>query len=237
MQVSSRWSLDRLSVADLLTSGGASVINPLDYPGWIAHTEAFNINRQRFLQSSYFHLSQHRQSGELNSQPTDVHYERHLARMRGLVSHAFGVCIDVGCGDTRIGAALLPKGCQYLGVDPFASDEDPHRLYGFAELLPLADQSVDCVVFNTSLDHVLDFVTALTEARRVIRPGGEIYVASLVWNDNFSLVPDDIHFHHFRYFELLGGLEFSGFRVLSVDEYPYKDDAHRRGAYIRAAVE
>lgn len=47
---------------------------------------------------------------------------------------------------------------------------------GSADRLPLADDSVDAVVFSLVLCSVPDQATALAEARRVLRPGGEVRV-------------------------------------------------------------
>ncbi|MEE8270477.1 MAG: class I SAM-dependent methyltransferase, partial [Alphaproteobacteria bacterium] len=51
-------------------------------------------------------------------------------------------------------------------------------LFGYGQDLPLADGSVDLVVFFNSLHHVpvADQPRALAEAARVLRPGGRVYV-------------------------------------------------------------
>ena len=47
---------------------------------------------------------------------------------------------------------------------------------GTAERLPIADGTADAVVFTLVLCTVNDQVQALAEARRVLRPGGELRV-------------------------------------------------------------
>ena len=82
----------------------------------------------------------------------------------------------------------------------------------------------------TSLDHVLDHHAALDEAWRVLRPGGRLYLASLVWSERAELYRDHVHFHHFREFELFGAL--ARFRLDTVQRYPWKDDTHRSALYL-----
>jgi ubiquinone/menaquinone biosynthesis C-methylase UbiE len=89
---------------------------------------------------------------------------------------------------------------------------------------------VDNVCLLTSLDHVLDHHAALDEAHRVLRPGGRLYLASLVWHERAELYRDHVHFHHFREFELFGAL--ARFVVDTVARYPWKGDTHRTALYL-----
>lgn len=49
-------------------------------------------------------------------------------------------------------------------------------LCGYAEKLPLADESVDFIFSHTVFEHVTDLRAALSECRRVLRPGGSILI-------------------------------------------------------------
>jgi len=187
-----------------------------------------------FLQ--YFYLSTVKQSGDIgaiNASVGDVHYKRHLFRMRELLSSAEGVVLDVGCDDPTIGASLLPESVSYLGLDPFSSNADGLRLVGVGECLPICDASVDGVVFKTSLDHILDWRKAIDEAYRVLRPGGVVFICSLAWSKNAELFNDSVHFHHFREDELLLGLQ--RFELISLTRYDYKGNEHRHGVYLAAS--
>jgi hypothetical protein len=88
------------------------------------------------------------------------------------------------------------------------------------------------VLFNTTLDHILDWHRAVDEALRVLVRGGQMIIASLIWTADADLLGDSVHFHHFRDYEILGAL--SAMAVERVVRYDYKGDRHRHGMYVRA---
>ena len=180
----------------------------------------------------YFSLASFRHSGDINAPSDDVHFQRHLHRMHEFVRPCHGLIVDVGCDDAAIGASLFAEGSVYLGVDPFSHHPAPFRLIGVAEFLPIRSASVDVVVFNTTLDHIFDWHRGVEEAHRVLKPGGQLVIATLVWTERADLLGDAVHFHHFRDYEIFGGL--SGFEIEAVARYAYKSDSHRHGLYVRA---
>lgn len=182
-----------------------------------------------FLQ--YFQLSYIKQSGEgINAAYDNVHYQRHLFRMKEFLSQCQGVVLDVGCDHIPISQSLFPSSCQYVGLDPFAQNKEHFRLIGVGERLPFQNASVDHVCFNTSLDHILDYQQALDEAKRVLKPGGTLCLATLIWTKQAHLLGDHVHFHHFRDHAILGPLE--GMTVLQEKRYGYKGEKHRHGLYL-----
>ena len=188
-------------------------------------------------QLQYFYLSQVKQAGvvsEINASADDVHYQRHLFRMKQFLATAKGLVLDVGCDDPDIGRGLLPEGGKYVGLDPFCKRESPFRIIGFGENLPFCDATFNAVVFNTSLDHILDWRRALNEAYRVLVPGGELYLSTLIWTDRADLVSDAVHFHHFRNYEIFGALKDCGLFPISERRYDYKGATHRHGLYVSA---
>jgi ubiquinone/menaquinone biosynthesis C-methylase UbiE len=102
-----------------------------------------------------------------------------------------GTLVDVGCGTGSFAIAFCGQrpDAELIGVDG-----DPEILAlarrksraeaidwreGLAEDLPLADQSVDVLTMSLMLHHLLpaDKHAALSEARRVLRPGGHLCIA------------------------------------------------------------
>jgi 2-polyprenyl-3-methyl-5-hydroxy-6-metoxy-1,4-benzoquinol methylase len=108
--------------------------------------------------------------------------------------------LDVGCGGGSLARALSAHGAHVIGVEiseeqlapAIARDGGSGACYlvGRAQELPLNDGSVDVVLFMRALHHVppADLTLALREARRVLRPGGAVYVAEpLAQGDYFAL--------------------------------------------------
>src|ERR1700720_4419682 len=89
---------------------------------------------------------------------------KHLDRLAALVPVEGRRIVDVGCGDGALVRALARRGGKVTGLEidaralgpalsaPTVADE--RYLEGRAEALPLADRSVDMVVFFNSLHHV-----------------------------------------------------------------------------------
>ena len=116
--------------------------------------------------------------------------------------------VDVGCGGGALVRALTERGARVTGIEISESQLAPaleqdsasgaRYLIGRAERLPLDDASVDVIVFMRSLHHVpvADLDGALAQARRVIRPGGAVYVAEPLAEGDFfeltRLVEDEV---------------------------------------------
>jgi len=109
---------------------------------------------------------------------------------------------DIGCGLGGLARLLAEQGAaSVVGIDPgaeaiAAARSVPHPpqvrfLAGFAEALPLPDSSLDLAVFFNSFHHIPAEVMlrALSEAARVLAPGGLLYVSEPVAEgSHFALV-------------------------------------------------
>jgi SAM-dependent methyltransferase len=95
----------------------------------------------------------------------------------GHFAELHGTVLDVGCG---IGdaAPYVPSTevANYIGLDPL-DGRGGHGfdfIQGIGEQLPIRDAVFDYVVSATSLDHVVEPDRVLSEARRVLKPGGRL---------------------------------------------------------------
>ena len=118
-----------------------------------------------------------------------------------------GRILDVGCGDgiTDLGIALR-TGCEELvGIDPFRGYERlpeilaanglgvdlvPENLRFMPEsgnALPFPDSSFDVLVSWGSVDHIAGgYLKALDEMRRVLKPGGLLFIHPGLYYSNFG---------------------------------------------------
>lgn len=104
------------------------------------------------------------------------------------------VIVDVGCGTGATASALRSLG-RVIGVDfsPLALRACTTRgldwlLRAGAEAIPLATNSVDAVVATDIVEHLDDDVAALTEFRRILKPGGHAIVTvpayQFLWSEH-----------------------------------------------------
>jgi len=89
-----------------------------------------------------------------------------------------GRVLDVGCGPQPWPAYFRGHTARtrFVGVDPLIEGSSAQylQLRAVAEYLPFVSDVFDHVVFATSLDHFVDPVRALGEARRTCRLNGQI---------------------------------------------------------------
>jgi SAM-dependent methyltransferase len=156
-----------------------------------------------------------------------------ISMLEHLVEPAGKDVVDIGCGGGGLVRELVRLGARVVGVEiseqqlasALARDHmvGARYLVGSGQELPLEDASIDLAVFMRTLHHVpaADLTRALREARRVLRPGGMVYVAEPQAEGDFyaltSLVEDELEVRQAAQSALaqagLAGLE----RVSTVD--------------------
>jgi dTDP-4-amino-4,6-dideoxygalactose transaminase/glycosyltransferase involved in cell wall biosynthesis/SAM-dependent methyltransferase len=130
---------------------------------------------------------------------------------------AAGALLEIGCGQGKL-RFHLPAGVHYYGCDTLAR-EGVRGAFPFvaacAESLPYADQSFDAVVFYAVLIHVFDVDRALSEAARILKPGGRLYLQEC-YDD-----PNPIHMTHFSGASLVRRVSehFNVIRSQAANEY------------------
>jgi ubiquinone/menaquinone biosynthesis C-methylase UbiE len=132
--------------------------------------------------------------------------------------------LDLGCGDGRLSAELDAGELVVADVSEVALERARSRLPG-AELvklepdtpLPLADNDFDLVLCAETLEHVRDVQLLLSEARRVLRSGGELALTTPA-TGRLMATPDPLS-PHIRFFtrrSLRRLLEDLGFEVVEL---------------------
>lgn len=112
-----------------------------------------------------------------------------------------GLVLDMGCGNGRYlgksyedaGYIYIDPKNQIIGLDPLESYEERFPVINArGEKIPLQDNIVDAVVLATSMDHIVTPIRMLKEIKRVLKPGGSLFM----WNAVMSnAVINPGHFH------------------------------------------
>jgi len=104
-----------------------------------------------------------------------------------------GPVLDAGCGEGRL-ASLLARGTTWVGLDtsPTQLAANPFRplIRGELSALPFVDAAFAEVAHLWCLYHVEDPVVAITEAKRVLRPGGRYYACTAARDTDPEIVPE-----------------------------------------------
>jgi len=95
-------------------------------------------------------------------------------------AHARGRLLDVGCGEKPYAPLFRDLVDEHVGVD---HPESIHPLSAVDVLataydIPLEDASFDTVLMTEVLEHLEEPARAIAEARRLLRPGGNLILST-----------------------------------------------------------
>jgi len=142
-----------------------------------------------------------------------------------------GRYLDVGSGDGSNVAALGKLGMLAEGVEPRAAAAEYCRAGGLnvrtgtLEEATFPDDSFDCLSLNHVLEHVPEPIDLIRECRRVLKPGGTLFVGvpnfralmrNVVGKTWIGLDPPR-HLHQFQEDSLRSVFEKAGMRVESIE--------------------
>ncbi len=156
-----------------------------------------------------------------------------------------GIVLDIGVGPQKCPTHIEYNEKEhvfFVGIDPLKGDQprDFAFVEALGEYLPFKDELFDQVLFVTSLDHFIDPVTALMEAKRVMKKSGEICVwlgekdkntpkpiVSPEWYSKLQIpegAEDPFHFRRFSIEEFksylpLAGLAITESKIIEVDQW------------------
>jgi 2-polyprenyl-6-hydroxyphenyl methylase / 3-demethylubiquinone-9 3-methyltransferase len=106
------------------------------------------------------------------------------------------VLVDLGCGGGLLAPHVAPLGYSHVGVDLTRSALGLARSHGVAAIqgdvgaVPLANDLADVVCAGEILEHVSDPSRVVSEACRILRPGGTLVIDTIAatWLAGFLVV-------------------------------------------------
>lgn len=172
---------------------------------------------------------------------------------RKLLGPVGGTVLDLGCGPGHLSAELsttarvvaVDREAAMLAVTRERAGTDVVCLQAEAAALPLADAVVDAAAVVQVLEYVPDVPLALTELRRVLRPGGRAVLVdtdwrSCVWHSDERDRTDRVlrlwedHFVHPQLPAVLPGLaRAAGFDDVTVHALPLMETDTTSDTYSR----
>jgi len=191
----------------------------------------------------------------------DHNFERQLPVFLELLPPAPRRTLDLGCGEGRVGAELVARGYDVVGVDRSPrmvelAAERHEAVLADAASLPFAASTFDLVVAFMSLFNMDDLEGAVAQAARVLRPDGVLCAAVLhpIWlvlrpDTSISYFSDEIVVYsierdgleltfHDRQVSLerySRALEAGGFAIDALREIPHRERPLPLFLHLRAA--
>ena len=124
-----------------------------------------------------------------------------------------GIVLDIGCADSKP-RDLLPDDAEYIGLDYFDTATKLYgtrpSVFGDAQQLPLAGESVDHVLLLDVLEHVPDPDRCLAEIHRVLKSVGTLTIQVPFM---YPIHDAPFDFHRWTKFGLSRAAERAGFDV------------------------
>jgi SAM-dependent methyltransferase len=109
-----------------------------------------------------------------------------------------GRLLEVGCGSGELAARLHQEGYDVIAVDSNAAQiEQAHQLGIDARVAVWPDfeeEPFDAILFTRSLHHITDLASAVTQAYRLLAPGGVLLVEDFAY-ETIDLRTSEWYYH------------------------------------------
>jgi SAM-dependent methyltransferase len=128
-----------------------------------------------------------------------------------------GKLVDLGCGRGDQLEAFRRAGYDCVGVDIHDDRHPSAKRVDLEEPLPFETASLDAVFTKSVIEHLSDPLFVLTEAHRVLRPGGRIVVLTPSWRHTGGAIfySEYTHVRPFTLQSLAEALHLAGFHDVS----------------------
>ena len=169
-----------------------------------------------------------------------------------------GFVLDIGVGPQKNPShfeGFKKKNVTFVGVDPLVGSQPRDFIFfrAIGEHLPFKDSIFDQILFTTSLDHFLDPVVALIEAKRILKDTGDILVlmgdkvkdvsgSTIVktneWYEKLKIpngADDRFHFKKFGVEEFEYLIKKAGLKIVEKVRKPVRDWADKINDKVKAS--
>lgn len=141
--------------------------------------------------------------------------------LRSQLGHFHGTFLDVGCGVQPYRPLIMAAPARverYVGMDLANNAVKGYRavepdVFWDGRTIPLPDASVDSAMATEVLEHCPDPLAVLREVKRVLRPGGHLFITVPFLWPLHDVPYDEYRYTPFALERLLGEAGFSGTHV------------------------
>jgi SAM-dependent methyltransferase len=145
--------------------------------------------------------------------PLYLHLRSLFADLENASVHAHGRMLDLGCGNKPYEKMFAGRISEHVGCDIVQSNERRVDIICPATEIPLENGAFDTVLCTQVIEHVADHRAVLSEAFRLLKPGGVLIVSAPMY---WPLHEEPYDFFRFTRHGLRHLLEQIGFANLEI---------------------